>query len=420
VIDTEIGSLEVDNVDLGKPPLRIALFGLFGIDNFGNDGSMEAMIDFLQRVRPDAQLTCICGDPRAIERTHSIPAVQVNLPGHHGRLFRVLDLLLLRLPRTVELLMKTIRKARQIDLLIIPGTGILEEPSHRLKRMHWTLFLWCAAARISRKKIAFVSVGAQPINNALVRWFLGTASRMADYRSFRSESSRQCMGKVGVDVKGDPVYPDIAFGLPEPTWLPKKISNSGNSLTVGLGLMSLLGWYNYDMHQSYIDKMAEFSLWLARKGHRVQLLVADKSDRGSIDDILRTIMKKDPSLLGASILSEHIVCSQDLMRQIALTDVVISSRFHNMVYALKLGKPVISLGYSEKHDALMAEAGLAPFCQTVDGVDIALLQEQFLDLLKNRDAYERGVREANAQFQERLSQQEQVLASRFLGGRRIA
>src|SRR5690606_2129021 len=38
------------------PPKRIGVFGLFGCGNAGNDGSLEAMLLFLRRVRPDAEL----------------------------------------------------------------------------------------------------------------------------------------------------------------------------------------------------------------------------------------------------------------------------------------------------------------------------------------------------------------------------
>ena len=407
-----VGAVELH----GKAP-KIALFGNFGIDNFGNDASLAAMLCFLRRVCPGGQLTSISTDPEVVERIFSVASIRINLPSSSGGLFRVFDRLLLRLPRTLDLLLRTLRNARNIDVLIIPGTGILEEPSHRLTRIHWTLFLWCAAAKISRKKIAFVSVGAASINNRVVRWLLTTAFRMADYGSFRDESSRQCISKVGVDVQNTPVYPDLVFGPPEFQGLPGPIAKGDDPLTVGLGLMSLWGWYNEGSHRSYIDKMVEFALFLVHKGHRVRVLIADKGDRSAVDDFLRGIMRKDKSLLNDQIIAEHIVCAEDLVRQIALTDVVICSRFHNIVYALKLGKPVVSIGYSSKHRALMEEVGLGEFIQAAQEIDVPLLQEQFLDLLKDRKMYEQNIQRVIARFEELLGQQERILSARFLGSR---
>ncbi|WP_457153835.1 hypothetical protein, partial [Mesorhizobium sp. P5_C1] len=35
--------------------IRIGLLGQFGVGNFGNDGSLEAMIDTLRRICPEAE-----------------------------------------------------------------------------------------------------------------------------------------------------------------------------------------------------------------------------------------------------------------------------------------------------------------------------------------------------------------------------
>ena len=41
------------------------------------------------------------------------------------------------------------------------------------------------------------------------------------------------------------------------------------------------------------------------------------------------------------------------MQQIAEVEVVVASRFHNVLLALLLGKPVVSIAYNQKNDALM-------------------------------------------------------------------
>ena len=148
-------------------------------------------------------------------------------------------------------------------------------------------------------------------------------------------------------------------------------------------------------------------------------MVADKVDYRALDDFISAIMEKAPSLLGEAIVADHIVCTQDLMRQIALTDIVICSRYHNAVYALKLGKPVISVGYSPKHGALLEAAGLGGYSQAADQLDVGLLHAQLVDVIKNRRVHEQSIHEANARFQELRNQQELILSSRFLGRGRV-
>jgi polysaccharide pyruvyl transferase WcaK-like protein len=55
-------------------------------------------------------------------------------------------------------------------------------------------------------------------------------------------------------------------------------------------------------------------------------------------------------------------------------------RYHNVMCALRLCKPTISIGYSSKNDALMADMGLPGFCQSARSLDVGRLIEQFTEL----------------------------------------
>ena len=47
------------------------------------------------------------------------------------------------------------------------------------------------------------------------------------------------------------------------------------------------------------------------------------------------------------------------MREIAPVGTVVAIRYHNVISALKLSKPTLSLSYATKHDVLMADMGLS-------------------------------------------------------------
>jgi polysaccharide pyruvyl transferase WcaK-like protein len=102
------------------------------------------------------------------------------------------------------------------------------------------------------------------------------------------------------------------------------------------------------------------------------------------------------------------------MRQIAETDLVVATRFHNIVCALKLGKPAISIGYAAKNDALMAEMGLGEFCQHIESFDVDVLIEQVTRLIAGRRDYEDRIREVNLLYQEQLAEQDSLLATQIL------
>ncbi len=84
------------------------------------------------------------------------------------------------------------------------------------------------------------------------------------------------------------------------------------------------------------------------------------------------------------VVVEPVRCLDDIMRQLADTSVVIASRFHNVVCALKLARPTIALSYQPKHAALMAQFGLEKFCHHMEDVDVNQLKQQVQEQLGNR------------------------------------
>jgi polysaccharide pyruvyl transferase WcaK-like protein len=403
------------------PPKRIGLIGLFGSGNAGNDGSLEAMLILLRRLRPDAELTCFCACSQEaaehIVRAFQIPAVPIALPKPAGRLLRVLDRLSGSAPRQLASLVRAMRHARRTDLLIVPGTGILDDFQTGPLGFPLALFGWCLAARLCGTRIALVSIGAGPIHNPFSRWLMKSAAAMAQFRSYRDTVSEAFMRSIGFDTRNDPVYPDIAFKLPAP---PSVRSESRDgSLTVGVGVMNYYGWFRGSargpaIYASYIEKITTFVLCLLDCGHRVRILTGQAADTEAAADVMARLAAARPNLPKDRLVAEPISSLHDLMRQIAQTDVVAATRFHNVVCALKLGKPTLSIGYAEKFDVLMADMGVGHLCQHIERLDPDLLLEQFIDLTTNRHRYEQSIRKVSRAYQERLEQQDLLLASRFL------
>jgi polysaccharide pyruvyl transferase WcaK-like protein len=84
---------------------------------------------------------------------------------------------------------------------------------------------------------------------------------------------------------------------------------------------------------------------------------------------------------------------------------VVAIRFHNVLAALKLGKPTIAISYSPKHDALMAEMGLSGFCQPVNPFDAELLVRRFTELTSRSAELRKATTERSEANQQLLRQQ---------------
>jgi polysaccharide pyruvyl transferase WcaK-like protein len=396
---------------------RIGLFGLFGCGNFGNDGSLESMLLFLRGARPSAELVCICADPDVVEEEYRLPSLPVDWPRPKNSVYRFFDRLLRKAPGKLVDLFHAFSVVKNVDVLIVPGTGILDDFREGPGGFPYALLRTLFAARLRGTKILLVSIGAGPIHHPVNRWLMKAAAGLAQYRSYRDTISKSFMDSIGMDTRNDPIYPDIAFALPEPQ--PFNVRQSAkSSLTVGIGVMAYNGWRNdvgaeAAIYELYLKKLTRFATWVMERGYSVRVLVGETTDQRAVDDLLQAVESKRREL-GASIIAEPTRSLHDLMRQIAQTDVVVATRFHNVVCALKLGKPVVSIGYAEKNDALMADMGLGDFCQHIERLDVDTLIDQFTRLVEDRATYESKVRATSSAYQQRLARQGSQLLSTYL------
>ena len=105
--------------------------------------------------------------------------------------------------------------------------------------------------------------------------------------------------------------------------------------------------------------MKRFVRWLADTGHRIRLFAGDnRHDDGVVQEILADLRSYRPDLESTWFAGDPVTSLADLMREIAPVGTVVAIRYHNVMCALKLSKPTLSLSYAPKHDVLMAGMGL--------------------------------------------------------------
>jgi polysaccharide pyruvyl transferase WcaK-like protein len=250
---------------------------------------------------------------------------------------------------------------------------------------------WTLAAKLRGVRFGFVSVGAGPIISPISRELMKRAALLADHRSYRDEDSHQFMQRIGVDRPDDVVLPDLAFLLPPPAEDP----GGEGPVVVGVGMMNYRGWRDSDaVYQAYLDLHVRLIQWLDAKGYGVRLVIGQApTDLVAVRDIEARIGRK---LSGPR--EENMTSIHDAMAAIGETDIVVASRYHVQIAALKMGRPLISLGYGPKNDALMADVGLEDFCHDIANRDIAELDfdrltQQIEAMVADRARYAASVRE---------------------------
>jgi polysaccharide pyruvyl transferase WcaK-like protein len=379
-----------------------------GSGNIGNDATAEAVLSFLRADHPDAILDAMCSGPKWVISEYGIEAIswqwyqkrERQASGVRATAFKALG-------KGIDAF-RTASWVRRHDVVIVPGVGALEAtmPNVRPWGTSYAMFLACASGRLFGTKVALVNVGASPISQRLTRWLSNSAARLAFYRSFRDTMSRDVMRQRGLDTTQDDIYPDFVFSIPTPPDEP------GDAQTVGVGVMDYHGtvddrWQADELHASYVEKMKFFVQWLVDSGRRVRLFVGDTngSDDSVVQEILADLRESRPDIDPTWVVAEPLSTYADLMQAIMAVGSVVAMRYHNVLCALRLCKPTVSIGYSSKNDALMADMGLAEFCQSARSLDVGRLIEQFTEVESRSAQLRQTLAERNEANEQLLDQQ---------------
>jgi polysaccharide pyruvyl transferase WcaK-like protein len=375
---------------------RVGVFGRFGSDNLGNEGSADALVSFLRTNHPEARLDFLCSGPAQVRRRYGCPATNMHwfhreVPGE-GLGVKLNKLARIAMGAAVDA-GRTIAWVRRHDLVVVPGTGVLETTlPGRAWQTPWSLFMLCLAGRLSGVPVALLSVGASDVRQRPSRRLLRWAAQLAQYCSVRDEYSQAAVRAMGVRRRVE-LHPDLVFALPSP-------SAEVEPGTVGLGVMAFYGAGEErdragEIHERYLDQLQSLVRWLVDRGRAVRLFVGDPVDEQVVDAVFAHLRAARPDLPARQVCYEPVGSLDALMDQLARAEIVIGTRYHNVLGALKCARPTIALGYGVKHRDLMTRFGMAEFYQDLRDLDPAALQGQIVRLEADPGRWHRILAEHN-------------------------
>jgi polysaccharide pyruvyl transferase WcaK-like protein len=294
---------------------------------------------------------------------------------------------------------------------------MLDDFGEHWRAMPYDIFKWSLAARLTGRPFAFVSIGAGPVAGSISKRLFKWAARMASYRSYRDLDSRKFMEGLSAKFGADPVYCDLAFMLPSPE--RHQSAEFDRALTIGVGVMSYYGWHaavsgSEEIYETYVAKVTRFVVWLLGRGYRVRLVIGAAADTRVVDDVMQRVSLACGQLPVSQLIAEPAWSLPHLLEQLAGVDAIVGTRFHNIVAAIMMGLPAISIGYAAKNDALLSQAGLAHFCQRIDALDVDTLIGQFESLVAERERLADEVVKLRDAFRRCAEQQAKQVVSRFM------
>jgi polysaccharide pyruvyl transferase WcaK-like protein len=374
---------------------KIVLFGTFGTGNLGNECTLRAIFHNLRKYLPTAEVECICSGPEETASTYNIPTFPIRsaisirkalgAPAPPDNLAMRVLRNVVKLPLEAYRWLRAYRMLKGADILMLVGLGMLGDFGIRPFGLHYDILGWSIIAKLRGTKLAFVSVGVGPIRDPLSRIFVKVSLRLGDYRSYRDAFSKNYLEGLGFKTGKDKVYPDLVFSLPQ-TMLPATRGRRGQSTVIGVGLLnyySRQGRSNQGdgIYRIYLKNIADLMVRLLDDGYTVRVLIGDfVYDQSVRADLKELIESRGYGYATSRIIDQPAGSVDELMAQLAMTDLVVASRFHNLLLGLMMSKPVIALSYHEKIDMLVAGAGLSRFCQDVEHIDVDRLFAQVKEL----------------------------------------
>jgi polysaccharide pyruvyl transferase WcaK-like protein len=372
---------------------RICLFGAFGVGNLGNECTLQALLYNLRKYMPNAEINCACSGPKEVASNYHFSAFPIRdspLPPVKNRAVRLLRRIFVGIPLELRRWSRAFRTLKGIDMLIMTGTGMLGDVGISPFGLHYDILKWSIIAKLRRCKLLFVSVGVGPIRKPLSKLFVKAALALADYRSYRDAFSKEYLEGLHFETKGDNVCPDLAFSLPK-TMIPSSQCRDGHATVIGVGIITYSqrranSGNDESAYHNYIKKLGAFVTWLLERRYTVRLLIGDAVyDHRARQDLRSVLEVAEIDYAHAKIIDEPASSVAEVLSQLASTDLVVASRFHNVLLALWLNKPVVAISFHEKVDSLMREVGLSEFCQDIEHIDTNKLIAQFIALQQNAE-----------------------------------
>ena len=292
-----------------------------------------------------------------------------------------------RLPSEVfgelSFLVSSRRIIKSFDLLIISGGGQLTEKDGPWA-FPYTIFKWVVLARSAGVRCMFLNVGAGPLTLPLSKFFVTRALLAADYVSFRDDKSRALAHEIGFTGECR-VCPDSVYGLEGATTRENLLERRPEPI-VGFAPMPYpdpgKDQIRYD---EFIRKLALFSSWLVGQSYALTIFGTDIGvDPGAIED-LRKVLLSDGVPSSQYSVNRSVRSGHDLLATMSGMDYVVTCRFHGVVFAHLLNKPVLAIAHHPKVMDLMTDLELSSYCVDIRNFDLKLLAERFASMVINAE-----------------------------------
>jgi len=389
-----------------RAPVRVGLLGMYASANLGDTAIQQAVMGALHARHPEIEFVALCTAPEDAAATFGLRARHVSgfgpqvMPGLQTAAAEPSAWERMPLPLQLAAAAWRIeRHMRELDMLLVSGSGQIDDYWGGPWEQPFRLRAWAGAARRQGKPVAFFGVGVDQLLTRAGARLARSALALADLRVLRDEGSRQALRDLGLDAPCD-VCPDPAFHLLPPAAEPPP---DGAEFVV-ISPIARNAWPGArdSAYETYLQSLAALADRLLDEGLHVRFVCSQTRMDPPVIAEVRARMRRD-----AALTSDYTPATvADYMRATRHAQLVVASRLHALILAMVAGTPVVAASYARKVSQQMTDAGLARQCLELDSVHpsalTALVNEVLADLPGRREALSRTVAAFRQQVDARL------------------
>jgi polysaccharide pyruvyl transferase WcaK-like protein len=384
------------------PYKTIALLDHMGLGNLGDAAILEAFVQNIRTRIPTATLIAFSANVNDTRERHGLDCYPIR-QRYASRLSRYMPARLAHFIAELVHLVQAYKTVKRLDLLVIAGGGQLcdlwyDQP--------YNIFKFCFLAKLAKVPVHIIGVGADRLHSRRGRIFARWAISLADYVCFRDTQSEALIRTLGcreqIHVCPDPAY---AFRSSKEDLL---VSHTNMLTTIGVNPMGFCDsrmWPRADasVYNCYLDKLLTFIQSVLDQGYDIELFSSDAGvDIYAIEDIVNRVRAELPDETQRRV-THHIVTTLDqLFAQMSMCSVIVTPKFHGVVFSQMLQKPVIALSYMPKINYLMERTGFAEYCLDIEHFTVEELEKAFHKSVLEQPTLEARCREVREAFRREL------------------
>ena len=326
----DISELDTLSPYLAKNPLKLTgrkidvmISGYYGFHNSGDDSILKAIVDSLIKERPSLRILALSNNPDETRDVYNIEAI------HRFNLFKILWYM---------------SKTR----LLISGGGSLIQDVTSNKSLFYYLGI-ISIGRMMGARIMLYANGIGPVNRQKNYGIIRSVLNKVDLITLREPSSLDELEKFGVKEPEIRVTADPAFIL-APEDCSALLKNCGIPEEKPYCGIALRPWKYADKN---FEKLIADTADYIKKTYNIEILFIPMQEEKdiSISQKVIALMKQTGYLI------EGKPSPAQLLSLVGGAEFIMGMRLHTLIYAAKMGTPVIGLSYDPKVDATMSYLG---------------------------------------------------------------